>query len=130
MKDAWRAQDDALRKLNGFVRSKKFYRCGNCAARNSMRKELWQFVKVPACSCGSRNWRLDMFRYKEWKNRTGVYDTCFCGGSRGEVWWPHRKGSHIDCLHFLENTKLTKQEIYERYGSAALERLYGDCNID
>lgn len=68
-------------KLNGKVRPRKHYRCGNCRTRKSLKRELWQYVRPPKCPCcGLVDWRLDLSRYKEWKGRKGVFDTCHCGG--------------------------------------------------
>lgn len=101
---------DYLQQLGGKVRARKYYRCGHCRARRSLRRELWQYLRPPRCRCcNAVDWRLDMSRYREWKTRSGVFDTCHCDG----YWFPHRKGGGVWCVE--HPTGPTEHDINLRY---------------
>lgn len=93
------------------VRAKKFYRCGHCKARRVLNRELWEYSKPPKChTCGVIDWCIDMYRYTEWKNKTGSYAVCHCY----ELPYPHRPGSDVWCKQ--HKTGPTEQDYVNRYG--------------
>lgn len=108
----WRIRaDDYCQKQNGKLRYLKHYRCGQCRARKRLNREIWQYIKPPKCGCcGAVDWRMDLHRTKEWKESTGVYNHCDCGGYLHK----HRKGSGAWCVHHSEGP--TQNDFYERYG--------------
>ena len=70
-----------------------FFRCGDCRHATRLNRELHEYTIIPKCICGSRDWRVDNHRRKQWVNREGVYSTCHCSG----LHHPHRKGSSVWC---------------------------------
>ena len=98
-------------RLNGKVRTRKHYRCGQCRARRSLKRELWDYIRPPKCrECYAVDWRLDMSRTKEWLTRTGVFNTCNCGG----YFFPHRRGGGVWCYNHIGGP--TDQDYANRYG--------------
>jgi len=116
----WQIQASEYQQRLVNPRGLKSYRCGKCRARKVLKRELWEYIRPPRCICGSNDWRLDMHRYKEWKNRTGVYATCHCDG----LHHPHRKGSNVWCDH--HKTGPTEQDFKDRYGSVNTEYVTTD----
>lgn len=100
-----------MQRFKGVVRKLKHYRCGQCNARRSLKREIWQYIRPPKCrTCGAADWRFDMQRYKEFKTRTGVFDTCYCNN----VSYPHRKASTVWCIE--HPTGPTEADYTERHG--------------
>jgi DNA-directed RNA polymerase subunit RPC12/RpoP len=70
--------------------SRPYYRCGRCWTRKRLAKELGEYVRPPRCSnCGGRDWRVDAGRRREYRTRSGVFETCYCD----RYSFPHRIGS-------------------------------------
>lgn len=95
----------------GKIRYFKHYRCGQCRARKRLNRELWQYISPPKCKCGSKDWRMDLHRTKEWLNKKGVYDSCDCHG----YLYKHRKGSGCWCVHNKNGPD--EQDFKDRYGN-------------
>lgn len=108
----WRARAaEYCAKLLGRPRMRKHYRCGQCHARRSLKRELWQYERPPKCRrCGTVDWRIDMARTREYLEGRGVFDTCYCDG----LPHPHRTGSSVWCN--AHPTGPTESDFIERYG--------------
>ena len=99
-----------MQRQKGVVRRFKHYRCGQCTARRPLKREIWEYIRPPKCrTCGAIDWRFDLYRYKSFKNKTGVYDTCHCTG----LIHPHRKASTVWCIE--HKTGPTEQDFIDRH---------------
>lgn len=87
-----------------------FYRCGSCRGRKVLKRELWQYVRPPKCSCGKVNWYIDLSRTKDWKEKKNGYSVCDCNGYH----FRHHKAGGVWCIHHA--TGPTEQDYIERYG--------------
>lgn len=97
-------------KLGKRKRVKCFYRCGNCRTARVLPRELWNYLRPPACrNCFAKDWRMDMSRYKAWLNRTNPYNTCRCNG----LHFNHRAGSNVFCVK--SKVPPTEEDYRDRY---------------
>lgn len=81
-------------------------RCKKCWARRTLNRHPEQYLKVPACSCGHRDWYVDNYRITvEW-GKSGI-ERCDCAGYQ----FPHRKGGGW-CFHNPE-LDLSDDEMYQ-----------------
>ena len=81
-------------------RGKAAYRCGTCRTSRILKREIWEYIRIPKCTnCSAVNWRIDMNAYNAWKNKTGSYTVCKCNF----VYFPHKPKSVPECeMNFIE----------------------------
>lgn len=94
--DTWQHRAvEYLQKLKT-PRAKAYYRCKKpCRTRKVLSKELWLYENPPSCTvCGKTDWRLDISRSDEQKNKTGAYALCYCDGAH----YHHKPGSVKLCV--------------------------------
>lgn len=68
-------------------------RCRKCQARKTLNRHPDNYIIIPRCFCGARDWRVDHYRmnkeYLKWRK-----EKCHCPGYD----FPHRKGGGW-CFH-------------------------------
>ena len=82
-------------------------RCRDCWTRKTLKRHPDNYIYIPTCSCGSRNWYVDNYRIEVERERSSR-ERCDCIGYQ----FPHRKTGGW-CVHNPELDLSDKQKYDE-----------------